>query len=38
MTVISYAQNREDVVLNRAFTESSSGFYIDVGACDPVVD
>ncbi len=37
MAIISYAQNREDVLLNRLFPESSSGFYIDVGACHPVV-
>ena len=37
MTIISYAQNREDVLLNRLFQECSSGFYIDVGACHPVV-
>ena len=37
MTVISYAQNREDVLLNRVFSECASGFYIDVGACHPVV-
>ena len=36
MAIISYAQNREDVLLNRLFAESPSGFYIDVGACDPV--
>jgi FkbM family methyltransferase len=34
----SYAQNGEDVVLARAFREVRSGFYIDVGASDPVVD
>ncbi len=33
----SYAQNREDVLLRRAFAGVSSGFYIDVGACDPVL-
>ena len=37
MTIISYAQNREDVLLNRVFSECASGFYIDVGACHPVV-
>jgi len=36
--VISYAQNFEDVILNRAFGGRSKGFYIDVGAWDPVVD
>jgi len=34
--VISYAQNFEDVMLARAFRGSSRGFYIDVGAMDPV--
>jgi FkbM family methyltransferase len=33
--MISYAQNREDVILNRAFP-GPTGFYIDVGAADPV--
>jgi FkbM family methyltransferase len=33
--VISYAQNREDVVLARAFAGRRKGFYIDVGAEDP---
>ena len=37
MAIISYAQNREDVLLNRLFPECPSGFYIDVGACRPVV-
>jgi FkbM family methyltransferase len=36
--MISYAQNLEDVVLNRVFKSESSGFYIDVGAMDPVMD
>ena len=35
MTMLSYAQNGEDVLLNRLFPEDS-GFYIDVGAYDPV--
>jgi FkbM family methyltransferase len=33
--VISYAQNLEDVVLNRIFQGKRRGFYIDVGAHDP---
>ncbi len=37
MAIISYAQNHEDVLLQRLFRESPSGFYIDVGACHPVV-
>jgi FkbM family methyltransferase len=36
MAIISYAQNHEDVLLNRLFPEGSNGFYIDVGACHPV--
>ncbi|MBE9569985.1 MAG: FkbM family methyltransferase, partial [Proteobacteria bacterium] len=34
--MISYAQNLEDVVLNRVFQNKPNGFYIDVGAHDPV--
>jgi FkbM family methyltransferase len=34
--MISYAQNREDVLLRRLFRDVSEGFYIDVGANDPV--
>lgn len=40
MTFISYAQNFEDVLLNRVFKHKIKGFYIDVGAlyetCDSV--
>ncbi len=36
--MISYAQNFEDVILNRVFRDRDEGFYIDVGAADPVVD
>ncbi|MBO1078870.1 FkbM family methyltransferase [Roseomonas haemaphysalidis] len=35
MSFISYAQNGEDVILWRALGHIESGFYIDVGACDP---
>jgi FkbM family methyltransferase len=35
--MISYAQNGEDVLLNRAFRGRATGFYVDVGANDPVV-
>jgi len=35
--VISYAQNREDVLLARCFDGQDTGFYIDVGAWDPVL-
>lgn len=38
MTFISYAQNAEDVVLWRALHGVERGFYIDVGAQDPIVD
>lgn len=34
--MISYAQNFEDVILNRAFKGKTNGFYIDVGAWHPV--
>ena len=33
--MFTYAQNFEDVMLNRLFHEQASGFYIDVGAWDP---
>ncbi len=32
MHMISYAQNREDVLLRRLFPDQPTGFYIDVGA------
>lgn len=35
MPMISYAQNREDVILARAFG-GTKGFYVDVGAAHPV--
>lgn len=35
---LSYAQNFEDVVLWRALGDCPAGFYVDVGAADPVVD
>lgn len=35
MTLISYAQNCEDVMLMRALGDVAGGFYIDVGAADP---
>jgi FkbM family methyltransferase len=38
MTFISYAQNYEDVMLARALQGVEQGFYIDVGAQDPVND
>lgn len=36
MPMISYAQNQEDVLLSRLFPRGVSGFYVDVGANDPV--
>lgn len=36
--MISHARNREDVLLARAFAHQSSGFFVDVGAHDPVYD
>jgi FkbM family methyltransferase len=38
MSIVSYAQNFEDVMLWRALGHIPNGFYIDVGAQDPVVD
>lgn len=38
MTFVSYAQNYEDVMLARALRGVEQGFYIDVGAQDPVND
>jgi FkbM family methyltransferase len=36
MGLISYAQNFEDVMLARVFAGRNTGFYVDVGAADPV--
>jgi FkbM family methyltransferase len=36
--VVSYAQNAEDIRLLRLFEGQRTGFYVDVGAGDPVVD
>ncbi|MDF7681377.1 FkbM family methyltransferase [Enterobacteriaceae bacterium ESL0689] len=38
MSFISYAQNLEDVVLWKALKNIKNGFYIDVGANDPITD
>ncbi len=38
MGIVSYAQNLEDVMLWRALQEVEGGFYLDVGAQDPVID
>lgn len=37
-TFISYAQNFEDVLLNRVFRDRLDGFYIDIGALHPTSD
>lgn len=36
MKMISYAGNREDVLLNRVFGAQERGFYVDVGAGHPL--
>jgi len=36
MRLISYAQNFEDVMLARVFHGRKNGFYVDVGAADPI--
>lgn len=33
---ISFAQNGEDIILMRAFADAPGGFYVDVGAGDPI--
>lgn len=38
MTLISYAQNGEDIMLWRALSDIEHGCYVDVGAQDPVDD
>jgi len=38
MGIVSYAQNFEDVMLWRALKDVENGFYIDVGANDPIID
>jgi FkbM family methyltransferase len=38
MGINSYAQNFEDVLLWRALGNIPNGFYIDVGAQDPIID
>jgi FkbM family methyltransferase len=35
---VSYAQNREDIILEAFFKDKKSGFYIDIGANDPSSD
>jgi FkbM family methyltransferase len=36
--MISFAQNFEDVILQRALANIVSGYYIDIGAQEPVID
>jgi FkbM family methyltransferase len=38
VSIVSYAQNFEDVMLWRALRHITPGYYIDVGAQDPIVD
>ena len=38
MKLTSYAQNQEDVLLQKAFSGIRKGFYIDVGAFHPTTD
>lgn len=35
---IYYAQNREDLILEAFFPDVEKGFYVDIGANDPLVD
>jgi len=37
MAIVSYAQNFEDVLLNRVFKGKKDGFYIDAGAAHPEI-
>jgi FkbM family methyltransferase len=38
VTFTSYAQNFEDVMLWRALSHIERGFYVDIGAQDPIID
>ena len=38
MRLISYAQHTEEILLWRALSNAENGFYIDVGANDPITD
>jgi FkbM family methyltransferase len=35
--MVSYARSAEDVMLRRFFGDQASGFYVDIGAHDPVI-
>lgn len=34
--LIYYGQNQEDIILSAFFPDIEKGFYVDVGACDPI--
>lgn len=36
--IVSYAQNREDILLAGFFSDTEVGFYVDIGAHDPEID
>ena len=36
--MISYAQNFEDVILQRVFHACDQGRYVDIGGYDPTID
>ena len=36
--LVSYAQNREDIILSAFFPDLNDGFYVDVGANHPISD
>jgi FkbM family methyltransferase len=36
--LVSYAQNREDIIIAQFFKDINKGFYVDIGANDPVDD
>ena len=35
---LSYSANQEDVILNRLFADHDTGFFVDVGAADPLFE
>ncbi len=37
-TIITYAQNREDIILHSFLMDVKKGFYVDVGAYHPIID
>ncbi|MCL4383946.1 FkbM family methyltransferase [Patescibacteria group bacterium] len=36
--ITSYSQNAEDIVINRVFSHQDKGFYVDIGAADPIIN